>query len=161
MKQKDMKLRYEKEHKYLYEKNMTPVKDRMHKDNREWIRLYERKQGQTLMTDEDEKQLKIIYSDEDVDALKIKKQLNKLEFEKIYKKKIDEEFKYFDKKPNTNKRYKLQQIPSFTEINLKKRRLIDLKLGLEKHIKFHLDSNIGYIKDSVDSVEKELAHLFP
>jgi hypothetical protein len=92
-----------------------------------------------------------------------------------------EQFKNFDKKPDTKKRYKqykLKQIPTFTEMKQKNEDLIALKLkkqldrlDLEKsrlekhirgqHIKFHLETNMGYIKDSIESVEKDLAHLFP
>ena len=92
-----------------------------------------------------------------------------------------EQFKNFDKKPDTKKRYKqykLKQIPTFTEMKQKNEDLIALKLkkhsdrlDLEKlklekhirgqHIKFRLETNIKYIKDKIDSVEKDLAHLFP
>ena len=199
----------EKEYKHFYKKNMTPAKDplrkdkselirlyerkqvyednkewiqkykdkQVYKDNKEWIRLYEKKQRQTLLTEE-EKQLKKIY--EDVEALKIKKELNNLEFEKIYEKiykeKIDEDFKDFHKKFNIDK--KIQSIPTFTEMKQKNKDLIALKLKQQldmleleksrlekhirgKHIKFHLETNIKFIKYKVDSVEKDLAHLFP
>jgi hypothetical protein len=77
-----------------------------------------------------------------------------------------------------SKQYKLKQIPTFTEMKQKNEDLIALKLkkhsdmlALEKlklekhimgqHIKFHLKNNIKYIKDKIDSVENDLAHLFP
>lgn len=77
-----------------------------------------------------------------------------------------------------SEQYKLKQIPTFTEMKQKNEDLIALKLkkhsdrlDLEKlklekhirgqHIKFHLKTNTKYIKDSIDSVEKDLAHLFP
>jgi hypothetical protein len=77
-----------------------------------------------------------------------------------------------------SKQYKLKQIPTFTEMKQKNEDLIALKfkkhsdmLALEKlklekhirgqHIKFHLEINIKYIKDKIDSIEKDLAHLFP
>jgi hypothetical protein len=210
-------------HKY---KNMTPVKEPLHKvknelirlyerkreykDNKEWIQLYEKKQKQILLTDEEEekfkrpvykdikkwielyekiyekKQKQILLTDEeeekfkriedDLYALKEKKEKNNLEFEKIYKEKIDEEFKDFDKNYKIDK--KIQSIPTFSEIKQKKEDLIALQfkerldmLELEKskrtiyiwgqNIKFHLETNIKYIRDKIDSVEKDLAHLFP
>jgi hypothetical protein len=73
-----------------------------------------------------------------------------------------------------SKQYKLKQIPTFTEMKQKNEDLIakhsDMlaleKIKLEKHIrgqhiKFHLKNNIKYIKDKIDSVENDLAHLFP
>jgi len=77
-----------------------------------------------------------------------------------------------------SEQYKLKQIPTFTEMKQKNEDLIALKLkkhsdmlALEKlklekhirgqHIKFHLENNIKYIKDKINSVEKDLAHLFP
>jgi hypothetical protein len=77
-----------------------------------------------------------------------------------------------------SKQYKLKQIPTFTEMKQKNEDLIALKLkkhsdrlALEKlklekhireqHIKFHLETNIKYIKYKINSVEKDLAHLFP
>jgi hypothetical protein len=77
-----------------------------------------------------------------------------------------------------SEQYKLKHIPTFTEMKQKNEDLIALKLkkhsdslALEKlklekhirgqHIKFHLKTNTKYIKDSIDSVEKDLAHLFP
>jgi hypothetical protein len=83
----------------------------------------------------------------------------------------EDQFKYFNKKPIKKKSIigkNIQPIPTFTKINLKnteinrkKRQTITLKLGLEKNIKFHLENDIKYIKDIIDSVEKDLAHLFP
>jgi hypothetical protein len=77
-----------------------------------------------------------------------------------------------------SEQYKLKHIPTFTEMKQKNEDLIALKLkkhsdmlALEKlklekhikgqHIKFHLKTNTKYIKDRIDSVEKDLAHLFP
>jgi len=77
-----------------------------------------------------------------------------------------------------SEQYKLKQIPTFTEMKQKNEDLIALKLkkysdmlALEKlklekhirgqHIKFHLEINIKYIKDKINNVEKDLAHLFP
>jgi len=142
-----------KEYIHLYkEKKMILAKDPEYKDNREWIRINERKQGQALLTKKDED-----------------------EFEKTYKEKIDEEFKNFDKKPDRKKRYneyKLKKLPTFTEMKqhnedyiasyLRGRRTkLKFKEIGSNHIKFHLDNNVKFIKDRCNSVEKELVHLFP
>ena len=142
-----------KEYIHLYkEKKMILAKDPVYKDNREWIRINERKKGQTLLTKKDEE-----------------------EFEKIYKEKVDEEFENFDKNPDTTKRYKqykLKQVPTFSEMKKQNENYIAFKLKVRRtklkfkeigsnHIKFHLDNNVKFIKDRCNSVEKDLAHLFP
>ena len=221
-----LKSDYEKEYKHL-KKIMTPVKDPFHKNNREWIRqyekqvyednikwiqlyerrherkkvyednkeliqLYEKKQEQTELTVEEQEQLKKIYEEQeqlkniyrDLEALKIKKELNNLEYEKIYKEKIDEEFKDFDEKPIKRKPYidkKIEPIPTFSELNKEAEILIPLKLKefeklefekLEfkklrfkkvefKHVKFHIKCSIKYIKTRIDQVENDLSEILP
>ena len=221
-----LKSDYEKEYKHL-KKIMTPVKDPFHKNNREWIRqyekqvyednikwiqlyerrherkkvyednkklikLYEKKQEQTELTVEEQEELKKIYEEQeqlkniyrDLEALKIKKELNNLEYEKIYKEKIDEEFKDFDEKPIKRKPYidkKIEPIPTFSELNKEAEILIPLKLKefeklefekLEfkklrfkkvefKHVKFHIECSIKYIKTRIDQVENDLSEILP
>jgi hypothetical protein len=123
---------------------------------------------------DDEKEYKHLYKDP-----RIQKESIRLPIFLIYWNR--EQFKNFDKKPDTKKRYKqykLKQIPTFTEMKQKNEDLIALKLKkqlnnieleksrLEKHIrgqhiKFHIENDIKYIKNRIDSVEKDLAHLFP